>query len=235
MLDNLLAATAKGWLGRAADGRVPSRPEDELQSAILATEKLEPVLNGLIPDSLCTVVRIVSALDRYGENRFTCLIHDVIACSPSLSVADAEGIGRLMLSRQWKATAESMVDEYRSGRRDLKPTLRACCDMLGFWTRMSLDLTPLSEGEKWEALEDLATELYPGGPNEQGVWERAGGNDADLLLHENGRMQWRQALRNVRTGAGVRPIDILSSMNADFPNNERILHLSDDPVFDEDR
>ena len=233
-LGNLLAATTKGWLGLAADGHVPFRPEDELQSAILATEKLEPVLNGLIPDSLGTAVRIVSALDRYDENRFMRLIHDVIAGSPSLSVPDAEGIGRLVLNRQWEATAESMAEQYRSGRQDLKPALRACCDLLSLWTRFFLDLTPFSEGEKWEALEDLATELYPGGPNEQGVWERAGGNDADLLLHENGRTQWREALRNVRRGAGVRSIDILNSMNEDFPNNERILRLSGDPVFEED-
>ena len=233
-LDNLLAATAKGWLERAADGRVPSRPEDELQSAILATKELEPVLNGLIPDSLGTIVRIVSALDRYDENRFTCLVHDMIAGSPYLSVADAEGIGRLMLNRQWKATAEGIVEVYRSGRRDVTPALRACWDMLGFWTRISLGLTPLSEGEKWEAFENLAAELYPGGPNEQGVWERAGGNDADLLLHENGRMQWREVLRNVRRGVGVRPIGILNSMNEDFPNNEQVLHLLGDPVFGED-
>ena len=233
-LDNLLAATAKGWLRHAADGYVPFRPEDELQSAILAADELETTLSRLIPGNLGSAVQIASTLDRYDENRFRCLIHDAIAGSPSVSVPDAEGIGYLILNREWKATAESMVEQYRSGRQDLKPALYVFCDMLDFWIRFPLGLTPLPESEKWEAFEDLATELYPGGPKEQGVWERAGGNDADLLLHENGRMQWREALRNVRRGARVRAIDILNSMNEDFPNNERILHLSGDPVFGED-
>ena len=234
-LDNLLAATAKGWLRHASGGRVPFRPEAELQSAILAADELEPTLNGLIPGSPGATVSIVSALDSYGENRFKCLIHDVIASSPSLSVPDAEEIGRLILDRQWEATAESMVEQYRSGRQDLKPALLVFCDMLDFWTRFLLELTRQTKDEKWKALENLATELYPGGPSEQGVWERAGGNDADLAFHENGRTQWREALRNVLQGKGVRPIAILQVMKDDFPSNERIWGLSGDPAFNEDR
>ena len=231
---NFLAATAKGWLEHAADGHVPFKPEPELQSAILVADALEPTLNGLCPGNFGTAVRIISALDRYDENRFMHLIHDVIVDPFSLSVSDAERIGHLILNRRGKETAENVVKKYRSGRRDLKPTLRACYGMLSFWTQLSLGLTPLSENEKWDAFEDLATDLYPSGPNEKGVWERAGGNDSDLLLHENGRTQWRKVLRDIRRGAGVHPINILNSMKEDFPNNERILDLSADPIFKED-
>ena len=229
--DNFLAATAKGWLEHAADSHVPFKPEPELQSAILAADALEPTLSELCPDNFGTAVRIISALDRYDENKFMRLIHDVLADPFSLSVSDAEGIGHLILNRRWKETAENVVKKYRSGRKDLKPTLRTCFDVLSFWTRLSLNLTPLSKSEKWDAFENLAIDLYPSGPNEKGVWERAGGNDSDLLLHENGRTQWREALRNVRRGAGVQPIDILNSMKEDFPNNERISDLSGDPIF----
>ena len=230
---NFLAATAKGWLEHAADGHVPFKPEPELQSAILAADALEPILSGLCPDNIGSAVRIISALEQYDENSFVRLIHDVIAASLPLSVFDAEGIGHLILNRRWEKVAEDVVKNYRSGRRDFKPTLRTCHDILNFWTRLSLDLTPLSESEKWDALENLATDLYPSGPNEKGVWQRAGGNDSDLLLNENGRTQWREALRNVRKGVGVNPINILNSMKEDFPNNGRIFDLSDDPIFGE--
>ena len=168
-LDNLLAATAKGWLRHASGGHVPFRPEAELQSAILAADELEPTLNGLIPGNPGAAVSIVFVLDCYGEDRFKCLIDDVIASSPSLSVPDAEEIGRLILDRQWEGTAERMVDQYRSGRQDLKPALHIFYDMLDFWTRLFLGFARQSKDEKWEALEDLAVELYPGGPSEQGM------------------------------------------------------------------
>lgn len=232
--DNFLATTVKGWLERAADSHAPFKPEPELQSAILVADALEPTLNRLCLDHFGTVVRIISALDQYDENRFVSLIRHVIANLFSLSASDAEGIGRLILNRRWMEAAHYVVREYQSGRGDLKPTLRTCYHILSFWTRLSLRLTPLSESEKWDALADLATDLYPGGPNEKGVWERAGGNDSDLLLHENGRTQWRKALQNVRRGAGVRPINLLNSMKEDFPNNERILDLSNGSIFKED-
>ena len=232
--DNFLATTVKGWLERAADSHVPFKPEPELQSAILVADALEPTLNRLCPDHFGTAVRIISALDQYDENRFVSLIRHVIANLFSLSASDAEGIGRLILNRRWVEAAHYVVREYQSGRGDLKPTLRTCYHILGFWTRLSLGLTPLSESEKWDALADLATELYPGGPNEKGVWERAGGNDSDLLLHEDGRMQWRKALRNVRKGAGVRPTNLLDRMKEDFPNNKQIFDLSNDSIFKEE-
>ena len=235
ILKNLLTATAKGWLRHASGGRVPFRPEAELQSAILAADELDATLSGLIPGNLGTAVRIVSVVDRYCENRFEVLIQDMLAGTPSMSVPDAEEIGRLILARQWEATAESMVEQYQLGRRDLKPALRIFYDMLGFWTRFNLGLTRRSENEIWEAFLKLAIELYPSGPSEHGVWERAGGNDADLSLHEIGRSQWRKALRNVRRGKGVRPIAILEVMKEDFPNNDRVSHLSGDPAFDEYR
>ncbi len=231
---NFLAATAKGWLKHAANNHMPFKPESELQSAIFAADALESILNGLFPDNLSTAIWIISALDRYDENRFIHLIHSMIADSFPLSVSDAERIGHLILNRQWKRTAENLVKQYQSGRKDLKPILRTCYDMLSRWTRISLKLKPLSEDEKWDAFEDLVTELYPSGPNEKGMWERAGGNDSDLLLHQNGRTQWRKALRNVRRGAGVRPVDILNSMKEDFPTNKRISDLSNDPMFEED-
>ena len=233
VLDNFLVATARGWLKHASSGRVPFGPEALLQCAILAADEFEPTLNELIPGRLGTVVRVVAALDDYEEERFRRLTHEVLACSSLLSAPDAEAIGRLIRNRNWEVMALSLVDRYRSGRKDLKPALRVFHDMLDFWTRLWLGLKPLSEDEKWEAFENLATELYSSGPNEEGIWERAGGKNADLSLQDNGRSQWRKALGKSRRGKGVRPIAILKVMQEDFPNNEQIVHLADDPAFNE--
>ena len=83
---------------------------------------------------------------------------------------------------------EYLLGRFKSGRRDLKPALRACCDMLGWWERFIFALLPISEFEKWEAFQELAAGLYPGGPDEDGLWERAGADDADLSNGRDGRM-----------------------------------------------
>ena len=136
-----------------------------------------------------------------------------------------------MLERRWEDVAAYLLGQFRSGRRDLKPALRACCDILDLWDRFMFGLVPISEFEKWEAFQDLAAELYPGGPDEDGLWERAGGDDADLSTRGDGRTRWRNAIRKLRNGKGPTPSALLARMKEDFPNNERIPHLADDSMF----
>ena len=230
-LDNLLAATASGWLRRAESGRIPFIPEHDLQIAIIENVALDPTLDTLIPNRVGTAIGIVTALDRYDEQRLLRLIEKLISRTTLLATVDAEGIGRLVLEHRWEEAASVLVARYGSGRFDVKPALLCCYDMLSFWERIKLRLTPVSEWEKWDGFQELATELYPGGPDDSGLWERAGGDDADLSNRRDGRTRWRKAVRNIRNGRGPSPSALLAEMKKDFPNNERILHLAGDRVF----
>lgn len=226
ILNNLLAATAEGWLWRACRGHVSFEAEPALQSAILSSDEFEPALSELIPDRLGTAIRVIAALDSCEEERFRRLTNGVLTRSTVLTVPDAEEVGRLIQDRNWKATAFTLVEQYQSGRQDLEPALRAFHNMLDLWTRFWLGIKPLSENEKWEAFETLAAELYSDGPSEEEVWERAGGKKEDLSFHGSGRSQWRKALRKVRRGIGVSPNSILEVMEEDFPGNQRIPRLA---------
>ena len=230
-LGNILAATASGWLRRAESGGFQFVPEHDLQTAIIENDGLEPTLDALVPNRVGTALRIVTALDRYDAQRFLRLIEHSISRTTSLATPDAEGIGRLVLERQWEYVAAALVARYRNGRWDLKPALRACCDMLDFSERFFLGLTPISKSEKWKVFETLAAELYPGGPDDDGLWERAGGKDADLSSRGAGRTRWHEAMRNVRNGRGPKASALLAAMMVDFPNNERVPHLAGDRVF----
>ena len=229
--NNLVAATAHGWLREAVKAEVPFVPEDVLQSAILENDEFDRALDALIPDCISTIIGIVSALDGYDEQRFRRLISNLILRNKSLTACDAEGIGRLISERQWRYAAADTVDRYKSGRRDVRPTLRTTYDLLGFWDRWTLGVTQVSDTEKWQALESLAAELYPGGPDDRGLWERAGGNDADLPSKGDGRTRWRQAMRDIRNGKDPAASALLVFMKEDFPNNVRLLHLARDAVF----
>ena len=230
-LHNFRTATAKGWLRQATSVGGPLAIEHALQTSILEGDQLEQTLDALIPTRVGTALRIVRALAGYDQQRFLLLLRKSTSRATSLGVSDAEGIGRLVLERRWDDVAANLVGQYRTGRRDLKPALRACCDMLGFWERISLGLVAVSEGEKWEGFLELGAELYPGGPDKQGLWERAGGDDADLSSGGDGRTRWRKAVRNIRNGKGPAPSALLAEMQRDYPNNRRIRHLAGDRVF----
>ena len=229
--DNILAATAEGWLQCAEGGSIPFKPDQDLQSVILATDKLEPTLNALISGRIGTAVGIVAALDQYDQHRFSCLLQSAISGSRSLLVLDSEGIGRLVLERGWGKIADNLAERYRSGRRDLKPALCACLSLFGTWTRLFLGLTPPSETEKWEAFGELAADLYPGGPDDEELWQRAGGKDADLKQRKSGRERWRQALRKIRYGKRPHPSALLARMLEDYPQNGHIRYFVDNHVF----
>ena len=229
--NNLIAATTTGWLREASRSRAPFVPDDTLQSAILESDEFDPAVDALIPDRIGTIVGIIAALSGYHEQRFRRLINNMTLRTTSLPASDAEAIGRLVLDRGWRQAAADVVQRYRSGRQDLRPVLRTCHDVLGIWDRLTLGLTPVSEAEKWQALESLAAELYPGGPDDQGLWERAGGNDADLPSTGSGRMRWGQGIRYMRQGKQPAPSALLADMMEDFPNNQRLVHLARDAVF----
>ena len=230
-LQNLLATTANGWIRKATSVGVPFVPENTLQTAILKDDEFEQTLDVLIPNGVGTAVRIVGALNRFDEQRFLRLIERVISRTALVATADAEAVGRLVLEHRWEDSAASLLAQYRSGRLDVGPALRECYEVLGLWDRITLPLTPISEWEKWEGFQELAVELYPGGPDDLGLWERSGGEDADLSAKENGRTRWRKAVRNIRNGRGPTPSAMLAQMKKDFPNNERIAHLAGDRVF----
>ena len=229
----MLTRTANGWVKKAAGADVHAAPEKELQAAILEDNELEQTLDSLIPDRAGTAVRIVTALSRYDQQQFLQLLGALISRTTSLATPDAEGIGRLVLQRRWEDVAAYLLGQFKSGRRDLKPALRTCSDMLDWWDRAFYALVPISEYEIWEAFQELAAELYPGGPDDEGLWERAGGDDADLFTGRNGRTRWRNTLRRMRNGQGPTPSALLARMMEDFPHNERIPHLAGDPVFAE--
>ena len=229
--NNLVTATASGWLREACKTGVPFVPDDTLQSAILESDDFGPAVDALIPDRIGTIVGIVAALDGYQEHRFLELLNSIVSQTTFLTASDAAAIGRLILDREWQRGAGDVVKRYRYGRQDLRPVLRTCHDMLGFWDQFTLGLTPVSESEKWQALESLAAELYPGGPDDDGLWERSGGRDADLPSKGSGVERWRRGIRYMRQGKRPAAAALLARMMEDFPNNQHLVHLAADAAF----
>jgi Effector-associated domain 1 len=91
----------------------------------------------------------------------------------------------------------------------------------------------MSADEKWQALAELAADLYQSGPDHDDLWRRAGGRNADLQHQGDGRARWTDALYKMRHGYGLRISELLSQMRKDYPLNDNLRYLSHDPEFQE--
>ena len=87
-----------------------------------------------------------------------------------------------------------------------------------------------SHHTRLQAVSSLFVSLYPLGPTDQSVWERAGGDLAQLTLHGQGRADWFRAIQFIARGGGSLTVDTLCrEALSDYPRNrdlERLLSSS---------
>jgi hypothetical protein len=226
--NNLLKATAAGWLKRATSAAVPYAPDRELEAVLLTDDALERTL---FQAEIGAAVRIVSALSGYDETRFLHWLADLAASRRALATTDAEALGYLVLERRWQRAVSDMVNRAGAGRQDLKPALRICHKMVSIFSRWWLGVSPVSHDEKWQILEDLTADLYPTGPDHNELWDRAGGRQADLQSNGNGRTRWHNAIGQIRHGKGPHAARLLEEMSREHPRNDQLRRLAADPDF----
>ncbi|MCA6115200.1 hypothetical protein J6524_09850 [Bradyrhizobium sp. WSM 1738] len=231
--DNFLRETARGWLDKIASGLPVPGLDAQIQTAILHDQRLDQLLNQSdATDRFDRAVRILTNLPMYPENRFTSWLRSALDGARVEASASA-ALGRLIEQRRWRSAADEMMRMLRwSGRQDLRPALRECASMVGIFDRWVYGLSPISQMEKWEALEHLSADLYPSGPDDEGVWERAGGYNADLPWGSSGRSRWRDALAQIRRGGkGPKIGSLLREMQRDFPGNSSLRLLAEERDF----
>lgn len=71
-------------------------------------------------------------------------------------------------------------------------------------------------------------ELYPTGPTDGRVWQRAGGDVSTLELGGTGRSMWHGAIEKARQGASPPLAKLLEVALEDFPANPTLLALAKD-------
>jgi hypothetical protein len=230
--DRLIAATAAGWLNRVAGGGVTPL-ESEVQLHIVNSPMFVISMRRFLSLGVDAALRLISLLSLLDEARFLDLLP--MLTSTALTPSEADVLGKLLRARQWSQAARGLATLLGQGREDIRPALRACHDLLSLWTRFTLGVPSLSAEEKWHALEQVVTDLYPSGPDHDDLWRRAGGSNADLQHTGNGRSRWSDALRKVRAGYGLRVSNLVREMKTDFPLNDDLQSIGADPEFREKR
>jgi hypothetical protein len=224
--DKFLQASASGLLGDSEHELSRSTIEPELQLAILQSPELNSVLDRLASSRIGTALQLIGLIAQFGEAHFISWMRRAFSRVPSLAVSDAEAIGRLVLMRSWEKALDELASMVRRGRNDLKPALRICASLLSRWKRLLLGVAELSHSERWGLLEDTAVNLYPSGPDEKGLWERAGGQDGDLVYQGTGRSRWHHVMVQFERGKRFDIGRLLYEMERDYEKNDELKYLN---------
>jgi hypothetical protein len=225
-----LSATANGWTRSFGSGDEES-PELELRQVLVGSRYIDDLLERQLshPALGCTLFRILPELS---EQLFRSWIGRVIGRN-RLTKDDSEAVGRIVGSRDWRRVAEDLADRCLAGKEELKPALEYCHDQLGIYRRYQLDmLGSTAISIKWRILEDLGADLYPFGPGDHGLWERAGGKDSDIPRAQTGREGWRIVVQDMENGKRkVIPRNLIEEMLKDYPKNPILQKMRWDGIF----
>jgi hypothetical protein len=103
--------------------------------------------------------------------------------------------------------------------------------MFSFWDKLPHLLLfshlPVKQ-DGWQALEELLKQLYDRGPDESGIWRRAGGDPTELPSSATRAAQWAAAIRLLRKGGGgaITVQSLLQTALVQFPNNDNLRALA---------
>lgn len=87
---------------------------------------------------------------------------------------------------------------------------------------------PREEDGFWREFHALLTRLYPSGPHDERVWERAGGDPSRLLSGASARSLWYDAVSLIRRGGGgATTASLLREARRDYPQDAGLRSLAD--------
>lgn len=79
---------------------------------------------------------------------------------------------------------------------------------------------------RWRDLRSLLIRLYPGGPLDERIWQRAGGDLSRLSVQSSGRTAWYDAVSLLERGGGGATLpSLLSEVQDDFPGDPGVMRL----------
>ncbi|GAB3786492.1 hypothetical protein GCM10028818_49990 [Spirosoma horti] len=147
------------------------------------------------------------------------------------SILEAEELGRLVSKNRWNKVLDQLYNN-RSYRKDLVPALLQAIHLLGFRQRLKLSVSGLkrdaiSSEEWWHEFLEIASKLFPAGPEQDGLWESAGGDLSQLHKFGSGREKWNIAVRILRNSELPTVKKLVRRMREAYANNETLENLQE--------
>lgn len=154
-----------------------------------------------------------------------------VRASVGVSALVVRGISDLV---EGKTEADATGSQFRASNHAAAFTIAVLAKYASLYpspATVSINSVPmgkLEEDDWWRKLTALAAQLYPHGPEDRHIWERAGGDVARLETSASSHATWFGALRALRQGGGGRSITpslLIETMFEDYPQNDQLLNL----------
>ncbi|MEH6396126.1 GAP1-N1 domain-containing protein [Pseudoalteromonas sp.] len=198
--------------------------ESELKKE-LQSQKVQQYIFSSKAIPLTKKLQLFGVFSSLGEYHARQLIQD-----NQFSPAEAKEFGRIVATTgHWKTVVDELYNK-RSHRNDLLPALLQCSHLLGFWQRMALASSGLKpdaiSAEEWmDEFFEIAIKLFPSGPDQNGLWVSAGGDQSQLITAGTGRDKWSHAVQIMRNNGNPTRKKLLSKMRDIYSSNEILKKL----------
>lgn len=225
------SAALKGFLEATAESvarsfqRTDMPPETQLASAVLA----KPVLSAVAEESTRQALELLTGIS---SARASDAI--VVAVHGRFSATESAALGGLIKSRQWRPAAEFIIS-LSASRSDLADAADVAGGMFSIFDRLAKFISsgsPLrptvTTNELRSSVVEVTASLYKTGPMDDALWERAGGDAADLPTGTmSGRLKWGHAVEASMAGRLGAPTltELVAIMLQDYPNNIQLQAL----------
>lgn len=227
-----LSLTAKGWVASLLDGSAPIAPlEEPLGAEVRVMLHDTNMLASVAQQHPALFISILNEIYPRSDHDCVGLLDTLAGAGTRLTPAPAAAIGTLIRDRFWRSAASRAARLART-RDEFLVVCKECLNVMSLLDRFPLYLrigkaVEIRPEEAWQMFEETLTKLYPGGPTDQEVWSRSGGNNEDLDWRGNGVAQWHRCLVQVRTGKRPRPSKLLDTSLRDFGDNTVLQVLRD--------
>ena len=131
-----------------------------------------------------------------------------------------------------RGISDMVLDKEEADRSGSQPRAAANAAAFAFEVLAQTDFGRQShsvpEDDWFRALETIAAQLYPSGPNDRQIWSRSGGDTAQLEIERTAVAAWHSALRTLRLGGGgaeISPSSLVMGMLSDYPKNAALFEL----------
>lgn len=200
------------------EGSVTASIEPALRREIIGKRAMAAV-------AVIDVSKAIDALDILASHANARSAKAIVAAADL--AADAARMGEIIARNEWTRTARYVV-AHASQRSDLEAAAAVCRRILSPLEVLKIRLRgskgSASDAELSAGVHEIAATLFPEGPSEDGIWARAGGDEADLLQQGTGRQRWAHALAAITTGAAGAPTlaRLIDEMTRAYPKNPQL-------------
>lgn len=231
--EELLGQTAAGWIDAfAAAPDDTSLPHDVVLEKVRSLAHTFYASGGAFAGNLRTVIVAFERITVLDERHLLEWVTSHRSRLVLLTTEEGLRLGRLVARKRWGRAARKLFAERRSSAA-VWTALAECSSLLGILDQLRLQFESPDSGRfdstAWyAALLQFVVEHYQHGPEDDRIWQRAGGNLADLS-GRSPRESWSSAVRLLQAGRGpeISTSRLLQEMRDDFRYNPDLKLLDD--------